>query len=92
MFGFLLRFDLNTDGNSFVQHNADTSISQEFYIWPSVTQAAKNALDIRFVIFSPPRCGSATSSIHDALLVLSFGFYFMIFAFSFFIYSIRVLY
>ena len=29
-------------------------------------------------------CGSATSSIHDALLVLSFGFYFMIFAFSFF--------
>jgi alpha-glucosidase len=39
---------------SFVQHNADTSISQEFYIWPSVKQAAKNALDIRFVPFSPP--------------------------------------
>ena len=45
---------LNADGLSFVQHNADTSISQEFYIWPSVTQAAKNALDIRFVSFSPP--------------------------------------
>ena len=29
------------------QHNQDTSISQEFYIWASVTEAAKYALDIR---------------------------------------------
>ncbi|TFK83789.1 glycoside hydrolase family 31 protein [Polyporus arcularius HHB13444] len=29
-------------------HNADTSISQEFYRWPTTTQAAKNALDIRY--------------------------------------------
>ena len=29
------------------QHNIDTAISQEFYRWPLVTQAAKNALDIR---------------------------------------------
>ncbi|KAG6851558.1 hypothetical protein H0H87_000527, partial [Tephrocybe sp. NHM501043] len=28
-------------------HNQDTSISQEFYRWASVTQAAKNVLDIR---------------------------------------------
>ena len=38
-------------------------------------------------------CGSVTSSIHDALLVLSFSFYSINFAFSsFFIYSIQVLY
>ncbi|KAG6915918.1 hypothetical protein DXG01_009248 [Tephrocybe rancida] len=29
-------------------HNSDTSTSQEFYRWASVTQAAKNALDIRY--------------------------------------------
>nr|GAT54403.1 alpha-glucosidase [Mycena chlorophos] len=29
-------------------HNADTSISQEFYRWPLTTQAAKNALDMRY--------------------------------------------
>ncbi|KAH9009114.1 alpha-glucosidase [Lactarius deliciosus] len=29
-------------------HNSDISISQEFYRWPSVTLAAKNALDIRY--------------------------------------------
>ena len=32
----------------FLQHNADTSISQEFYRWPMTTQAAKNALDMRY--------------------------------------------
>lgn len=36
--------------NVVYQHNADTSISQEFYRWASVTQAAKNVLDIRLVI------------------------------------------
>ena len=44
----------HADGPSFVQHNADTSISQEFYIWPSVTQATNNALDIRLVPLFPP--------------------------------------
>ena len=34
------------------QHNADDAISQEYYIWPSVTQAAKNAIDIRYVLVS----------------------------------------
>ncbi|RDB19429.1 putative alpha/beta-glucosidase agdC [Hypsizygus marmoreus] len=29
-------------------HNADTSNSQEFYRWASVTEAAKNVLDIRY--------------------------------------------
>ncbi|KAJ7063684.1 glycoside hydrolase family 31 protein [Mycena amicta] len=29
-------------------HNADTSISQEFYRWPLTTAAAKNALDMRY--------------------------------------------
>ncbi|KAJ7253344.1 alpha-glucosidase [Mycena haematopus] len=29
-------------------HNADTSISQEFYRWPVTTQAAQNVLDIRY--------------------------------------------
>ncbi|KAJ7042059.1 alpha-glucosidase [Mycena alexandri] len=29
-------------------HNADTSISQEFYRWPLTTQAAQNVLDIRY--------------------------------------------
>lgn len=30
------------------KHNDDVSSSQEFYLWPTVTQAAKNALDIRY--------------------------------------------
>ncbi|KDQ34176.1 glycoside hydrolase family 31 protein [Pleurotus ostreatus PC15] len=29
-------------------HNSDTSISQEYYRWPLVTEAAKNAIDIRY--------------------------------------------
>ncbi|KAH8830750.1 glycoside hydrolase family 31 protein [Flagelloscypha sp. PMI_526] len=29
-------------------HNGDTSISQEFYRWPTVAQAAKNALSTRY--------------------------------------------
>ncbi|KAI9462524.1 glycoside hydrolase family 31 protein [Russula earlei] len=29
-------------------HNSDVSISQEFYRWPLVTQAAKNALETRY--------------------------------------------
>ncbi|EIN04610.1 glycoside hydrolase [Punctularia strigosozonata HHB-11173 SS5] len=29
-------------------HNADTSISQELYRWPTVAQAARNALNIRY--------------------------------------------
>ncbi|KAG8756283.1 hypothetical protein FRC12_010619 [Ceratobasidium sp. 428] len=29
-------------------HNGDTSISQEFYLWPSVAQSAKNAISIRY--------------------------------------------
>jgi len=30
------------------QHNMDLAIPQEFYRWPLVTQAAKNALEIRW--------------------------------------------
>ncbi|KAL1746491.1 glycoside hydrolase family 31 protein [Schizophyllum fasciatum] len=29
-------------------HNGDGSISQEYYVWESVTNAAKNAIDIRY--------------------------------------------
>lgn len=29
-------------------HNQDSSIAQEFYLWPSVTKAAQNAIDIRY--------------------------------------------
>ncbi|CAE6470893.1 unnamed protein product, partial [Rhizoctonia solani] len=29
-------------------HNGDTSIAQEFYLWPSVTKAAKNAITMRY--------------------------------------------
>lgn len=32
----------------FRNHNGDTSISQEFYRWPMVVKAAKNAIDIRY--------------------------------------------
>ena len=53
-FFYLMAWILNVDGPSFIQHNGDIYISQEFYMWPSVTQAAKNALDIRFVPLSPP--------------------------------------
>ena len=53
---------LNADGPS--SSIMQTSISQEFYIWPSVTQAAKNALDIRFVPFSTPRLSSSLFHPH----------------------------
>jgi hypothetical protein len=33
--------------NAVFQHNAIDTISQEFYRWPLVAQAAKNALEIR---------------------------------------------
>ncbi|CCO34760.1 alpha-glucosidase, putative [Rhizoctonia solani AG-1 IB] len=29
-------------------HNSDTSVAQEFYLWPSVTQAAKSAINMRY--------------------------------------------
>ncbi|PVH99466.1 glycoside hydrolase family 31 protein [Periconia macrospinosa] len=29
-------------------HNGDTSISQEFYLWDTVTEAAKNAISVRY--------------------------------------------
>ena len=31
-----------------IQHNVDGALSQEFYRWPLTTQAAKNALDVRY--------------------------------------------
>lgn len=32
----------------FRNHNGDTSISQEFYIWPKTTEAARAAIDLRY--------------------------------------------
>ncbi|KAJ7494439.1 alpha-glucosidase [Mycena galericulata] len=45
-------------------HNADTSISQEFYRWPVVAQAAKNVLDIRYRLMD-----YIYTSFHEANLV-----------------------
>ncbi|KAJ7315468.1 family 31 glycoside hydrolase, partial [Mycena albidolilacea] len=38
----------NHRAHIFIQHNPDTSISQEFYRWALTTQAAQNVLDIRY--------------------------------------------
>ena len=35
----------------FLKHNAEKGTSQEFYLWPTVAQAARNAIDIRSVSF-----------------------------------------
>ncbi|KAL9714612.1 hypothetical protein Ac2012v2_001269 [Leucoagaricus gongylophorus] len=45
MLNFAAIFQVPTVGSD---HNQDASISQEFYSWESVAQAARNAIDIRY--------------------------------------------
>ena len=41
------KLDAVTNFGTMIQHNTIDTISQEFYRWPLVTQAARNALKIR---------------------------------------------
>ena len=43
----VLQLDAVTDIGTMIQHNSIDTIGQEFYRWPLVTEAAKNALEIR---------------------------------------------
>ncbi|KAF7366623.1 Glycoside hydrolase family 31 protein [Mycena sanguinolenta] len=50
-------------------HNADTSISQEFYRWPVVAQAAQNVLDIRYRLMDYIYTAFHTASLTGAPVV-----------------------
>ena len=51
-----------------MQHNEDTSNPQEFYVWPSVTLAAQNAIDARYAYPLDPDIPRANYSVDAAIV------------------------